>query len=115
MITTPRTRAAQPRSTTPATAGPTPAAPAVELQDLRKSFRGKDGPIVGVDGVDLSIGHGEIVAFLGPNGAGKTTTLDMLLRLVEPDSCTTRVVGTQPRAAAQAGPVSDALQTGGLL
>ena len=115
MTTTPRTRAAQARSTTPATAGPTPAAPAVELQDLRKSFRGKDGPIVAVDGVDLSIGHGEIVAFLGPNGAGKTTTLDMILGLVEPDSGTARVMGTKPRAAVQAGRVSALLQTGGLL
>src|SRR5690625_1811154 len=116
MTTTPRTRAAQARSTTtPANAEPTPTAPAVELQALRKTFRGKDGPIVAVDGVDLSIGHGEIVAFLGPNGAGKTTTLDMILGLVEPDSGTARVMGTKPRAAVQAGRVSALLQTGGLL
>src|SRR5690625_7328516 len=102
MITPPRTRAAQARSTTPATAGPTPAAPAAELQDLRKSFRGKDGPIVAVDGVDLSIGHGELVAFLGPNGAGKTTTLDLSLGLAEPDSATARARGRPPRAPARA-------------
>ncbi|MEL7210411.1 MAG: ABC transporter ATP-binding protein, partial [Actinomycetota bacterium] len=31
-----------------------------------------------VDGVDLQVDEGEIVAFLGPNGAGKTTTVEIL-------------------------------------
>lgn len=89
--------------------------PAVELRGLRKTFRGKRGPITAVDGVDLTVGHGQIVAFLGPNGAGKTTTLDMVLGLVEPDGGQVRVMGMKPRAAVQAGRVSALLQTGGLL
>ena len=87
----------------------------MHLRGLRKSFRSSSGPVVAVDGVDLSIGYGEIVAFLGPNGAGKTTTLDMVLGLVEPDAGTATVMGMRPRAAVQAGRVSALLQSGGLL
>src|SRR5690606_34687861 len=68
-----------------------------------------------VDGVDLSIAPGEVVAFLGPNGAGKTTTLDMLLGLATPTSGEVRVFGQPPRQAVAAGRVSAVLQTGGLL
>jgi lipopolysaccharide export system ATP-binding protein len=39
-----------------------------------------------VDGVDISLGVGEICGLLGPNGAGKTTTFYMLVGLVDPDS-----------------------------
>jgi ABC-2 type transport system ATP-binding protein len=44
------------------------------------------GALVAVDGVSLSIGHGEIVGLLGPNGAGKTTIVNMVLGVVEPTS-----------------------------
>jgi lipopolysaccharide export system ATP-binding protein len=39
-----------------------------------------------VDGVDISLGVGEICGLLGPNGAGKTTTFYMLVGLISPDS-----------------------------
>ena len=90
-------------------AGTTPAA--VEASSLRKSF----GKVQAVDGVDLHIRPGEIVAFLGPNGAGKTTTIDMLLGLGRPDSGEISIYGTTPRAAIARGQVSAVMQTGGLL
>ncbi len=37
-----------------------------------------------VDGVDISVGHGEIVGLLGPNGAGKTTSFYMMVGLIRP-------------------------------
>jgi ABC-2 type transport system ATP-binding protein len=93
--------------------------PAIELRDLVKTFRplrgSTDTEVTAVDGIDLAIGHGEVVAFLGPNGAGKTTTLDMVLGLTEPTSGTARVFGRRPRSAVVAGHVSAVLQTGGLL
>lgn len=68
-----------------------------------------------VDGVDLVIRRGEVVALLGPNGAGKTTTLDILLGLVEPSVGTVRVLGEHPRRATSGGFLGAVLQTGGLL
>ena len=103
---------------------PTPTAgrsgdPAIELRHLVKSFRplrgSADTEVTAVDGIDLTVGNGEVVAFLGPNGAGKTTTLDMVLGLTEPTSGTARVFGRPPRHAVVAGEVSAVLQTGGLL
>ena len=38
-----------------------------------------------VDGVDVAVGHGEVVGLLGPNGAGKTTCFNLILGLVGPD------------------------------
>ncbi|MDR1395057.1 MAG: LPS export ABC transporter ATP-binding protein [Deltaproteobacteria bacterium] len=44
------------------------------------------GPRRVVDGVDITLGVGEICGLLGPNGAGKTTTFYMLVGLINPDS-----------------------------
>ncbi|MFT3714574.1 MAG: ABC transporter ATP-binding protein [Gordonia sp. (in: high G+C Gram-positive bacteria)] len=91
-------------------------APAIEAHQLTKSFSGPDHTRVqAVQGIDLRIDSGEVVAFLGPNGAGKTTTLDMIQGLTRPDSGTVEVFGGDPRAAARAGKVASVLQTGGLL
>lgn len=38
-----------------------------------------------VNGVDISVGKGEVVGLLGPNGAGKTTSFYMIVGLVRPD------------------------------
>lgn len=92
------------------------AAPAIELRDLRKSFALPGGGAVrAVDGLDLVIEPGEIVAFLGPNGAGKTTTLDMVLGLTTPDAGSVALFGGTPAQALAVGRISAVLQSGGLL
>ena len=90
-------------------------APAIRLDGVHKTFTVHGDPVRAVDGVDLSIGLGEVVAVLGANGAGKTTTLDMVLGLTSPTRGTTSVFGMSPRRAVDAGRVSAVLQTGGLL
>lgn len=89
--------------------------PAVELSELTKTFRTPSGDVKAVSGVDLTVQHGEIVAFLGPNGAGKTTTLDIVLGLTSPTSGSATVFGLSPERAIDCGRVSAVLQTGGLL
>lgn len=87
------------------------AVPAIAGSRLTKSF----GRVRAVDGVDLHVEPGEVVAFLGPNGAGKTTTIDMILGLSQPDDGEISVFGMTPRGAISRGYVSAVLQTGGLL
>ena len=90
--------------------------PAIRAIGLTKHFRGEGGETVtAVDGIDLTIGSGEIVAFLGPNGAGKTTTVDMFLGLTSPTGGTVEVYGASPHRAVMEGRVSAVMQTGGLL
>jgi ABC-2 type transport system ATP-binding protein len=84
----------------------------IRLNALVKSYRGHDGPVRAVRGIDLSIGVGETVALLGPNGAGKTTTIDMILGLTRPDGGTVSVFDRSPRDAVDAGLVGGMLQTG---
>lgn len=88
---------------------------AIELNDLTKTFASAKGPVRAVDGIDLSIKAGEVVAFLGPNGAGKTSTIDMMLGLSTPDSGSVRVFGADPVVAAGNGRIAAVMQTGGLL
>ncbi|GAA4418686.1 ABC transporter ATP-binding protein [Georgenia halophila] len=89
--------------------------PALELSGVVKEFRTAEGPLRAVDGIDLQVDRGEVLAFLGPNGAGKTTSLDMVLGLTEPTSGSISVLGAGPRQAVGAGQVSAVLQSGGLL
>lgn len=85
--------------------------PVIQLRGLRKRF----GAVAAVDGVDLTIRPGEVVALLGPNGAGKTTTVDLALGLSTPTAGEALLFGAEPRAAVVAGRVGAMLQGGALL
>src|SRR3970282_1655784 len=56
----------------------------------------RDGPVVAVDDLNLTIPSGEVYGLLGPNGSGKTTTILMLLGLTEPTAGQVRVLGNDP-------------------
>jgi ABC-type glutathione transport system ATPase component len=57
----------------------------LEARGLSIRFQGRGGPVArAVDGVDLSIATGEIVALVGESGSGKTTLARALLGLEKP-------------------------------
>jgi ABC-2 type transport system ATP-binding protein len=84
---------------------------AVSLRGLTKRY----GQVTAVDGLDLTIQAGEVVALLGPNGAGKSTTIDVLLGLARPDAGSAQLFGLAPAEAIRRGRVGALLQSGGLL
>lgn len=53
----------------------------LEIQALKKTYYSRLGGVKALDGVDLTIGPGEIVGLFGENGAGKTTLLKSILGL----------------------------------
>jgi ABC-2 type transport system ATP-binding protein len=73
-------------------------ADAVEVTGLRKVYGDKRA----VDGLDLRVAHGEVVAILGPNGAGKTTTVEILEGYRSRDGGDVRVLGQDPQAGDRA-------------
>ncbi|MBI3833937.1 MAG: ABC transporter ATP-binding protein [Planctomycetes bacterium] len=60
---------------------------AVDLIDVRKTYRGR---VQALKGVNIQVGRGEIFGLLGPNGAGKTTLVKIMMTVVKP----TRAFGT---------------------
>jgi ABC-2 type transport system ATP-binding protein len=88
---------------------------AIEIQGLVKTYRGPQGPVRAVRGIDISIAEGETVALLGPNGAGKSTTIDTMLGLTHPDGGAVSLFGRTPREAVDRGMVGGMLQTGELI
>lgn len=68
---------------------PTGGPPAVASEGLRKHF----GEIKALDGIDLEVESGTILALLGPNGAGKTTFVRIITTLMRPDAGRAWVAG----------------------
>lgn len=60
--------------------------PIITVRDLTKSFDGLDGPLPVLDGIDLDVREGEILALLGRSGSGKSTLLRCIGGLIEPTS-----------------------------
>jgi ABC-2 type transport system ATP-binding protein len=99
-------------------APPQPAASAHDGPDSAVALRGltkRYADVTAVDGLDLTIRRGEVVALLGPNGAGKSTTVDLLLGLAAPDAGRATLFGLDPAEAIRQGRVGALLQSGGLL
>jgi ABC-2 type transport system ATP-binding protein len=65
----------------------------IEIAGLRKAY----GARTVLDGIDLAVRPGELVALLGPNGAGKTTTVEIAEGYRAPDAGSVRVLGVEPQ------------------
>jgi ABC-2 type transport system ATP-binding protein len=92
-----------------------PAASGIDVRGLVKRYGGRTV----LDGVDIHVGRGEIVALLGPNGAGKTTLVEIVEGYRPWDGGEVRVLGQSPSAGGPAGRALRArvglmLQSGGL-
>lgn len=61
----------------------------IETRGLTRRY----GQLTAVDGVDLSVGEGELFGLIGPDGAGKSSIYRMLATLLLPDAGTARVLG----------------------
>ena len=84
---------------------------ALSLRGVTRSY----GEVRALDGLDLDIRPGEIVALLGPNGAGKSTAMEMMVGLATPEQGSVRVLGTDPTTATRTGLIGTMLQAGALL
>ena len=63
-----------------------------QLSGVSKRF----GAVLALDGLDLEVRPGELLAVLGPNGAGKTTAISLMLGLRQPDRGSARLFGLSP-------------------
>ena len=61
--------------------------------DIKKEFRMGDATVTAVDGVNLTVNEGELVAILGASGRGKSTLLELLGGLDNPTSGRVEVGG----------------------
>jgi branched-chain amino acid transport system ATP-binding protein len=54
----------------------------LQVEDIHKTF----GDFKAVNGANLSVDEGELVAVIGPNGAGKTTLFNLITGQLKPDN-----------------------------
>lgn len=68
-------------------------APILDVRGLVKRY----GRVRALEGLDLSVGRGEVYGFLGKNGAGKSTTIRVLMGITQPDGGSIALFGQPAR------------------
>ncbi len=76
--------------------------PILRAENLRKTFYSGSHPITPVDGIDLEIERGEMIAIVGPSGAGKSTLLHLVAALDTPTSGEVYFAGNSLASLAEA-------------
>ena len=64
--------------------------PVLQLDGVRVAF----GGVVALDGLDVTVGQGEILGVIGPNGAGKTTFFNAVTGVFRPAAGAVKLAGT---------------------
>ncbi|UCN15401.1 ABC transporter ATP-binding protein [Cellulomonas iranensis] len=78
------------------------ARPVLVVRDLHVTYRGTDGDVPAVRGVDLDVHAGEVVALVGESGSGKSSTAHAVVGLLPANGAVTRgalTLGDDPRTA----------------
>ena len=75
----------------------TDTSPVVEMQDVRMVFTSVDGEqFTAVDGLNMAVQEGEIIAIVGKTGCGKSTAFNLLLGLEAPTAGAVTLLGHDP-------------------
>jgi len=97
-------------------------APVVQLKGVSKTFQSAGGPVVVLEGVDLTLGPGQKASLVGPSGSGKSTLLSLIAGLLRPDTGTVEIDGVslsdlndRERAVLRSRQIGIALQSENLI
>ena len=66
---------------------------AVDLIDVRKTYKAHGETIHALRGVNIQVRRGEIFGLLGPNGAGKSTLVKIMMTVVRPSHVLGTILG----------------------
>lgn len=69
----------------------------IQIERLGKTYRSREGEVVALQGVDLTVDTGEFVTIVGPSGCGKSTLLYILAGFLPPTAGDVRVDGIPVR------------------
>ena len=57
----------------------------VHIENVKKTYQGRTGEVVALNGVNLDIMDNEFITVVGPSGCGKSTILNIMAGLLEPN------------------------------
>jgi len=69
--------------------------PQLNIRNVTKSFRNKDGEVRVLDDLSFTINESDFVSIIGPSGCGKTTIFNIIAGLLEPDGGTIQFRGQE--------------------
>ncbi len=87
---------------TPRSTGPNVRTDVAELTDIYLSYPSEDGEVPVLNGIDMSVAAGEILAITGPSGSGKSSLISVIAGLESATRGTVNVLGVDLGTASEA-------------